>query len=82
MTHDDIREFSTLFTHNGKKDNPSTGHLFQSLDLTCVYEAKDTEGDRHIDIGHCVFHPDRGEEPIQSKLACRIGSNKWISCFP
>ena len=45
LTHDDVREFSTLFTHHSKTDSPSAGHLFQFLDLTCVNEAKNTEGD-------------------------------------
>ena len=82
LTHDDIREFSTLFTHHSKTESPSVGHLFQFLDLTCVDEAKNTEGDGHIDLGRLIFRPERGEEPIQSKLACRIGSSKWTSNFP
>lgn len=50
--------------------------------LTCVYEAKDTESDGHIDLGYCVFFSDGRKKPIQSKLACGVGSKQRLGYFP
>lgn len=41
----DSRNPAPLCTHDAKADSPSLGHLFPMANLTCVYEAKDTESD-------------------------------------